>query len=439
MTPLLLMLAAVAAPDCPMDQVLRALSGEGDSPHEHVLQPPPQLDATPSSGGGTKDKLLYGNPMDHRVDSDNFSVQWMSGDGDMATGQLASDAMEDAWTALVEELDWRQPVSSELYLLWVILDPSLGGGTGLTTVYPSDDYAQGYPVIYLNPDYSWDEAFFRTLCAHEFVHALQYAVRTWTDVDEEAWYWEASAEWGAELAVPELDVYAGSSAYYADHPWYRYSSTEDWHEYGMFVLNAYIEEFVTGEGGMRAVWLESEDRPGDNWLKILEAATDTEAEDLWGGMVSALCAEDLRESGLYDPVMVDGPVEDGLEGEVALLGTDYFEASEDLLVTVEAVVADERVMVSSPEGWGASVVAYAGDLVGVTGLTIPTVGYRLSTESYVPPPEDEDSADDDDDDDADGCSCSAGGVARPMALVWALVFGVGWLHLGRRRRTSLPG
>ena len=116
--------------------------------------------------------------------SANFAVGWEEGQGTEDDADRALEALEQAWSALIEEQQWRQPKSSETHLIWVIFNRNLGG-TGLTTSYTDSNFPDGYPVIYLNPDYSDLEDFWASLSAHEFAHAIQYAYRDYRIDGEE--------------------------------------------------------------------------------------------------------------------------------------------------------------------------------------------------------------------------------------------------------------
>ena len=438
LAPLLLLAPTVLAneppappwvPDIPMAAVHAAIDGRAPSPHVRVLEPPPQLLLSPGPPPPFPDKQLYGGRMDHHVDSTNFTVAWAEGDATQVDGELASQALEAAWQALVEEQAWQPPASSDTYMLWVILDPSLGG-TGLTTEYTSPDFPDGYPVMFLNPTYTYDTDFFESLSAHEFSHALQFALRDWAGSASDAWYWEASAEWMAELARPELDVYAWSAAHYSSHPWYRFDSVDDYHQYGMCVLNAYVEEHLTGDGGVRAVWELSAERTGNSWDEVLVEALGVSAGDVWGGFTGAMGNQLLGESSFYEPVLSDGYAEDGLEGEVAMLGTDYFEILQDATVTVVATVEGEKVLISGPGEWGTTLNMGAGEVLGVTGVTEPTADYRLTVEPSTVERDTGDTGDPDKPEEPGGCACG-GGVGGTF---WVGLLALGWT----RRRSGAP-
>lgn len=345
--------------DCLTDDLIAAYNG---GPAFTLPEPPPALiAAAPPPPPGAKG--LYGGRMDNHVDSANFTVAWADGDATTSAANAASEALEEAWTALVEEQGWAPPVSSDDYFVWVILDPSLSG-TGLTYELSTDDYPDGYPVILLNPSYASNNRFWRSLAAHELNHALQYARRDYLSGREEPWYWEASAEWGAELALPDVNMYATSSVYYAEATDLRYSSMEGYHQYGMFPLNAFVEEELLGEGGMLAVWERAEALSGERWDAVLADATGLDALTLFAGFSGAYAAEGLRESALYEAPSVITPFDGAAtEGVVNYLGSDVYEASRGLWV--ELAAGDARL--SNGEDHGERVWVDAGARFTVTG------------------------------------------------------------------------
>jgi len=416
--------------DIPMGQVFEALAGLAPPPHPRVVEPPPQLRSPSPVPSPFPDKQVYGGRMDHWVDSANFTVAWNGGDASQAEAELASGALEAAWQALVEDRGWTLPVSSDRFLLWVVLEPTLGG-TGLTTEYTSIEFPDGYPVIYLNPTHAPYTQFFESLCAHELSHALQFALRDWDVGDQEAWYWEASAEWMAELARPELEAYAQSSYYYSTQPGYRFDSTENYHQYGMFPLNAAVEELMVGDGAVRAVWELSAERTGEPWHTILAEALGRSEGEIWAVFTGAMGNGTLSESSLYTAVQDMGFAGDGLEGELPMLGTDYYEIPRDCSVTVEPTVAGDRLMLAGPHDFGTTISLREGEFLAVTGLTEPTASYRLTLGELA-----FDSGDTglNPDKERGGCSCGGGAHAA-----WLGLFGLPWALHRRRGQRSRKG
>jgi Family of unknown function (DUF6055) len=433
---------------CPMDDVLGALAGRAAPTHPGMLAAPLELgflraDGTPAlppPGGG---KPVYGTPYTNYSNSENFTVNWLSGGSSIADASWVAAELEVAWEAFVDDQGWPAPVSSDDYLLWVLLDDSLGGTTGYTTVYTTPEYPQGYPVIYLNPAYLAYPDFFSALVAHELMHALQYALRDWDGGGDEPWYWEASAQWAIEPAIPDNDVYAEQSVYYSWYPDYSFDSMTDYHQYGMFVFNAWLEDEAFGRGAMQDVWLLSADRAGEPWDDILAEAFSTSAVDLWGGFAASMGNEALPESAIYEPVRLSGPTQDGTTGSSNQLGTTYLLVEAAATLTLELSEGD--AVLSGPAGVGSPLAAAQGEVVAVTGTSDGTATWTLR----VSAPEAGDSGGTDSgsvagdhggpgsdggDSDADpgGCACSATGRSAGMAPWFGLLLLAGLV----RRRLS---
>lgn len=361
-------------PGCATPQVLEALRGRVAPPHPFAVQAPARLGGpgAPPPGG---ERVIYGTPYDNHVETEHFTINWWTAGISEAAATAAGVALEQAWTALVDEQGWTPPVSSERFYLWVLLDPGLGGTTGYTTEYKTDLYPQGYPVIYLNPDYASDEAFWAALAAHEFAHALQYALRDWSGTYEgEAWYWEASATWSSELADPDVDGHQYTSAWYAEQPQLRYDSMEGSHQYGIFVFNAWLEEALTGAGGMKDAWDLSASRPGAAWDAILAESTGVAPGTLWSGFTAAYGAGALAESHLYTDPVTEGRLVDGVTGELPYLGTHYWRAEAEHLVQAEG-----DVILGGAEA-GEAVEVGPRTVLAVTGL-VDGASYTLRVEA----------------------------------------------------------
>ena len=360
---------------CLLPQLFSALQGEMPPIHPHMLEAPAEITlAFPSPPGPGKEHIGAG--YENILDTQNFSITWWEGAATDAIAQIAGEALEGAWDAMVATREWPQPPSSEDYLVWVILDPTLSG-TGYTTVYT----LQGgglYTVIYVNPDTASDETFFRSLCAHEFNHAIQWGLRGWNGQGDEPWYWEASAEWGAELSLPELNAYAEQSWYYALHPEYRYSSTWDYHQYGMFLVNAFLEEHLTGEGGMLDAWLLGEEEPALFWDEILALSSGLSISEFWAAFSAVVGDENLREFDLYYAPKQAGTLVDGHQDILGYLGTHYLEVLEDQQVQVSG-----EAVLGSPEGWGDTVWVRSGQTLTVTGIGAVASEYQLVVSPWL--------------------------------------------------------
>jgi hypothetical protein len=291
---------------CALAAVSVALSG-GPVADARMVTPPygPGVHAS-AVGKGT-----YGDDLAFHLETPNFTLQWSDPTVDPTRAADLGEWLETGWTALVEEQGWPVPVSADRYRLRVILALDLGG-SGYTTEYASADYPEGYPVLYLNPGFLPDDPDYeRSVAVHELGHAIQYALRALDPA--EAWYWEASAEWMAELGAPELDSYARSVGWYAQHPELAYDSDAALHPYGMVLLPAFLDAYAPG--AFAASWHD----PAP-WADAIATAAGLPFPDVIADMTGAYAAHTLPESDLYaDPVLLDGD-EAEVEGR---LGTFY--------------------------------------------------------------------------------------------------------------------
>lgn len=352
----------MSVPACALPAVLAALSGEAPAPHPAALVAPAGVGLRSAVRPAPPDaKPIYGGPIGPHIDTANFTVQWVEGQATEAQGQAAAEALEEAWAALVEEGGWPRPVSADTYLLWVILDPGLSG-TGFTTVYFTEEYPGGYPVMYLNPTWADNGDFWASLSAHEFAHAIQFGMRAWAGTGAEGWYWEASAEWAAERSVPDRNTYAWSSEWFASQPHLRYDSFENYHQYGMFFVNAYAEEALDPEA-MRGAWEAGAAAPGADWAGLLGGVVGAEPEALWASAAAAYAAGGLRESGMYAPLVEQGELAEGAAGVLPRLGVHAY-APAAAAVRVEA---EGAVWLGAPGGVGPVVELGAGERLVVVG------------------------------------------------------------------------
>lgn len=372
----LLLTTAAQATTCATPQVLDALTGHGDAPHAFALSAPGRLDGVtrlPPPGGG---KVVYGTPYDDHFETDNFTVNWWQAGISRDDAEAAADALETAWASYVDA-GWTQPVSSDRYFLWILIDRGLGGTTGYTTEYFSDEFPDGYPVIYLNPDYAWDDAFWASLAAHELMHAFQYAVRDYDNSgggEAETWYWEASATWASELADPGVDGHQYTSQWWADTAELTYTSAASTRQYGLFVFNAWLDIEGLGAGTMQSVWDLSQDRPSAVWDEIMAEATGLDAPDLWAGFTGAYVNDQLDESTLYSDIAPVGVVGEGEGGTLPYLGTHAWRVIEDATVTV-----DGDVVLGSAWERGDEVQVRAGEQLSVSGAVDGNSAYVLHT------------------------------------------------------------
>ena len=307
-----------------------------------MVTPPAQLDGVPRAGFAGE-KVIYGTPYEHHVDSANFTVEWSGDDATEAYARTVSDALEAGWQSLIVARGWPAPVSSDRYLLWVVLDPTLSG-SGFTTVYTSSEFPQGYPVSWVSPGYSdrdWP-GFSLSVAVHEFSHMIQFAVRDWGTSSAESWYWEASAEWMADQGVPDIDTYALSTYWYVQDTPAAYDSTVGYHQYGMLILPVYLAD-TGGPEVVQSSWVHNDGMP---WADAIGQAAGEDLGAILPEMAGAYAAGALTGSDLFYPIDVYGPRE-GDDSGSGLYGTTYL----DLTLS-----PGERLDVTGP-----ATVRYAAD------------------------------------------------------------------------------
>jgi len=384
------------------------------------------------------DKVVAGIRLANSLDTENFTIQWSDPETPVSAAPIVAEALEDAWSSLVVDEQWGVPVSGDWAKIWVILDPDLAG-TGLTTGLPTEMHPEGVPIIYLNPAYVEQPDFFRSLAVHEFGHALQFRVRTWYGAEEtEPWFWEATSEWMTEVVAPEWDQYAWSARWYAQAPELRFDSMEGYHQYGMMLLAAYIDEY---RGGSQAVWDIWHENQGRSWLEEIEYILGEDARETWPDFVGAYAAKQLQDSELYEApiyaepsgeipgklgsVYVDLGVVEGtvrLNGGVGTLVRDGAWFMFDTETSIPAGSGRVMVVVTNPD---AGPLTYRVDVVNPENETDePASPVDGDMESGPPPLSDGPNTE------AKGCSCASRGQGGAM---WGWLLG---LVVGVRRRAT---
>ncbi|MED5369537.1 MAG: DUF6055 domain-containing protein [Myxococcota bacterium] len=361
-----------AAGFCDTPLALEVLRGRAQASHPGMLLPPGGAgDVSPPP---MADRAFNGSPYALHQETEHFTINWFDEALPQPAVNLAAEALEQAWTAFIDEQGWPEPVSSDRYYLWVLLDPSLGETTGYTVEFFDDQYADGYPVIYLNPDWISHPDFYRALAAHEFMHAIQFAMRDWSEQDsEQSWYWEASANHASELAGPDWDGHQYTSAWYAEQAQLRFDSEVGAHHYGMFVLNAYLEDQL-GPGTMKGIWEQAAADPNtQSWDLLITQATDLPADEVIASFSAAYANGLLPESALYTPMTGEGDYAAGLGGTLDTLGSHAWTAPEAGWIQVEG-----PALLGAVDGQtGTTIWAEAGSAFTVTGLEDGAV-YTLS-------------------------------------------------------------
>lgn len=419
---------------------------------ERLRRAPPGLGVPALHPGPPAEREIYGTPYARHLETEHFTINWEEGQNFSDAAARAAEALEAAWTYFVDEKGWTPPVSSDRYYLWVLLVDDLGG-TGLTTEYFTDEYADGYPVIYLNASWAPDAPFWESLAIHEFHHTLQYALRAYDGSGPvETWYWEASATWASSLVVPDTAALDYIVPWYGDQTSLVYSSDVGSHQYGMYVFNAWLDTEGVGPESMKATWDLSPGREADTWRTLLEEGTGQEAGALWAGFAGAFGNDTYGRGATWqDPVVVSIAPGDEEVGSAAELGTVYYRAGEPVVVAVEVTGTDCDVTLSTGSGVGQPQALAAGATLAVTVTTGTTCTWTLTAAEV---PEDTGGSDTAQDSggldrepdgdggqdtgvDLDGVACGCASAGGP-GVAWAvLVAGLG-AQARRRRAGAAP-
>jgi hypothetical protein len=222
------------------------------------------LDPPPPPGG---EELLVRDPFGTNYDdfelSEHFVLKWGS-DADPSRDQKAGvlDSLEHAWTLALDEMEFDRPGFTNQYRVNVYIGDS-GGDTpeisGNVAAYVTLDN-EGYGYIVVDPqtmwyfDYADWSAYGAAVLEHEFLHVVQYGASAYYS-QEGRWYWEASADWFADHAVPEAGLDAQNAIQFLLLPELpldyfdpgNLSSLADIHQYSSSVFLIATTELLSGD------------------------------------------------------------------------------------------------------------------------------------------------------------------------------------------------
>lgn len=417
---------------CLLPALFASYLGETPAPYRFAWTPPPQVDGLRRRGP----KAICGNSFPYHIETEHFTVQWTNAAIPEERAQAIADALELGWEELVEEQGWPAPVSSDACYLWVILDDELSG-SGLTTQYTSEDYPQGYPVSYLNPAFEPETPEFAlSVAVHEFGHMIQYGLDGWDGTGTRAWFWEATAEWMAEKGLPEANTYAESTYWYARSPEFDYHTMKNFHQYGMLLLDAWIDE-NHGMEPILSAWLDAREHANEDWDARLARSVGMDFPEIVRQFTAAYAAKTLRESSLYyEPTLANShrelPEEERLDIE-GLYGSFYVSfagGGSDLGVEGDVVVAyvQGSSWTDEPPSSGPFTAIFTSLTDQGTILYGSQVGNKDSDpgESGIPDSPGEDSEDSTKKEEPKACGCEGGAGVLALGLVAPLLL--------RRRR-----
>lgn len=371
------------------------------------------------------DKVWYGTPVGDTWQTSNFGVVWNPGEASQDVAEVAADALETAWDALVVADGWAPPPGSEAYLVWVVLDPYMGAD-GLTVELEAPDLPMGHVVLHLNPTLASDEARFQAVAVHEFAHALQYRVRDWDAAGSELWFWEATAAWAVPRVLPADVGWVTEATGFTAAPGLPYDSVEDGHDRGMSLLLRWLE--AQQPGATLAAWTEGRDRPGDDWAAILAASTGLGDAELWAGFAAAAGNDGLPGSASIPDVATRGELVSGSYGDdLPRLAVDYHRLGgrAPMLAWLSDGTGEEAVL-AVPGSVGPEVLVAPGQRLAVVGLDPFGADYQVflspvADEPVEPPPGGGTLSDPYEVVTPSSCGCAAGASGTGGWLGWLVV------------------
>lgn len=254
--------------------------------HEHVanieqlkaIPLPPQ----PHLGGSTK---LTRDPFGthQKLLTDNFAINWGSANLTPEQAQRVADAAEDSWATFVGRLGHPPPTGCETYRLniyvsWETDNPSIDYDGGYATL--DND---GYPYLVISKNLVDSVDSVQGVVSHEIYHDFQFSTDAyWSHYGN--WYWETTAEWGAQEVYPEssnaygfvgaLALTQELSLYFMGDPFAMDPTGQ--HQYGAGLFARYLSDRVGDPTLIPRSWLTASgnDDPLDVLQELMGADHD---------------------------------------------------------------------------------------------------------------------------------------------------------------------
>ena len=237
------------------------------------------------------------------------------------------DAIDDAWTAQIDEWGWPEPLPDNglggTDGLDIYIHTDAAGGAYVTSGYidadPDDGRMASSSYMVLAPSISVSE--YPGYISHEFNHVLQFAV----DMTEPAYPpWEGTATLAEERTYPGEGSGPTVVAYYRETPWagplrdgYWLENLGywSWYEYGSVELMQWLED----EEGVSVpqLWLDMANPTWTNEPDFLDILTEDRWRDfnVWRADADGLLVHELDQELVvprvqpWGVVFVDAPSE----------------------------------------------------------------------------------------------------------------------------------
>jgi len=208
----------------------------------------------------------------YSLDSENFVVFWGSEYDHFDSYSDVYSRMEDLLVAFEETYAHEVGVMGmnaisfmEGYKFNVYLGntgddlPSSSGAAGYFTGDSS-----GNPMIMIAEGTAASSTgYMKSVIAHEFFHALQWATGAYSYSGVAAWYWEATASWAAHQVYPgegdyAVFLYAFAKYQFLPLNYFDYPDsglTSELHQYGAFIFPQFISEIAADWEIVRDSWI----------------------------------------------------------------------------------------------------------------------------------------------------------------------------------------
>jgi len=204
------------------------------------------------------------------TESTNFAVKWADATITTAQAQIVADGLEIAWAKYIDDLGHDPCTGCDTF--------KLNAYIARATDTPSIDYAGGYAwvddagfpyfvisrEIFSQPDAA---ASVQAVAVHEFYHDIQFSTGAFVwDTTQYGWFWEATAEWASQEALPTASdpfVFSGAFALTSELPVYHYGdpfgadAVTGVHQYGAAIFWRYLTDKLSAPSVIVNTWEQS--------------------------------------------------------------------------------------------------------------------------------------------------------------------------------------
>jgi uncharacterized protein (TIGR03382 family) len=314
--------------------------------------------------GGKLVRDYFGDNFNVR-ESENFAVKWspMASVSEEVAQQML-DALELGWTMYADTLQMDLPPGADTYKLNAYIsageedNPSINFDGGYAWV---DDEGYAYFVI-SEGAFDFGAETVEDVAVHELFHDFQFGAGAFSWGNGQEWFWEATAEWGAQETVPDhwgpyqfVGGFAIQPFLAAYH--YVYVISDDpaevrqgYHQYGASIFMRFLTE-ATGDPQIIAdAW-----RTGSEVGDALTTLDGLLPEGAFEGGIEGAFGEFAAHNARWDYAMHDA-ILDGIG-----LFESAYPGFDDVLATVPAAGTDGMVSVlanKQPRNFGYNVIEF---------------------------------------------------------------------------------